>query len=204
MSAQLEAARTFLKQHGGELAAEFREVESGRRRDNERPQLAAALALCRKTKSKLLIARLDRLARNAAFLLSLRDSGVTFVCCDNPAADRFTVAVLAVVAEREAELISERTRAALQAAKRRGIKLGNPKLAKARKEAARSTQKRAEDYAARMAPIIVQLKSKGHVTGLKQTAEVLNVRGFTTPNGKAFTRHSVRRLLARIARKIRP
>ena len=112
MDAQKHAVRSLLA--GAPLVGEFSEVETGKHAG--RPELAKALACCRKHKARLLIAKLDRLARNAAFLLSLRDSGVDFVAADAPHADRFTVGVMALVAEREAEMISQRTKAALQAA----------------------------------------------------------------------------------------
>src|SRR6185369_16291105 len=131
MDAQKTAVQNFLNGGTWELIGEFAEVESGKRK--QRPELDKAIALCRRTGARLVIAKLDRLARNAAFLLNLRDSGVDFVCCDMPFADKLTVGVMALMAEREAEMISQHTKDGLAAAKRRGIKLGNPKLARARK-----------------------------------------------------------------------
>jgi DNA invertase Pin-like site-specific DNA recombinase len=112
-------------------AAKFVEVESGKHSD--RQQLAAALAACKKHKARLVIAKLDRLSRNLAFIAALMESGVEFVAVDNPHANKLTVHILAAVAEHEREMISERTKAALQAAKARGVRLGNPQLAKAAK-----------------------------------------------------------------------
>ena len=107
------------------LVGEFVEVESGRK-DN-RPQLAAALALCRQHKARLVIAKLDRLARSVAFISGLMESGVEFVAADMPEANRFMLHVMAAVAEHEREMISQRTRVALAAAKARGTRLGNPR-----------------------------------------------------------------------------
>jgi hypothetical protein len=122
----LEAQRDAVTNHlnGGRwsLIAEVVEVESGKRSD--RPKLAEALRLCRASKATLVIAKLDRLARNVAFIANLMESGVEFVACDMPQANRFTLHILAAVAEHEAAMISARTKAALAAAKARGIRLG--------------------------------------------------------------------------------
>lgn len=124
----LEAQRTAVLAHigAGQLTEEYTEVESGKKHTN-RPQLLAALQHCRKKKATLVIAKLDRLGRNVAFIAALMESGAEFVCCDNPHANRLMLHMLAAFAEHEAAAISERTRAALAAAKARGVKLGNPK-----------------------------------------------------------------------------
>ena len=111
----------------GVLVGEFTEIESGKRSD--RPELEKALAACKKQKAKLVIAKLDRLSRNLAFIATLMESGVEFVAVDNPHANKLTVHILAAVAQHEREMISERTKAALAAAKRRGTRLGNPHAA---------------------------------------------------------------------------
>ena len=131
LEAQREAVANYLNGGQWTLAAELVEVEGGKR--NDRPQLTAALALCKKLKAKLIVARLDRLSRNLAFLAKLIESGVTFVAADMPHANKMTLQVLAVFAEHEREAISARTKAALQAAKARGVTLGGPKLAEARR-----------------------------------------------------------------------
>ena len=127
IDAQRKAVTDFLNGGSWELVEEFVEVESGKRSD--RPELAKALAACRKHKAKLVIAKLDRLARNVAFIANLMDSKVEFVCCDMPQATRLTIHVLAAVAEHEREMIAKRTKDGLAAAKARGKILGNPKLA---------------------------------------------------------------------------
>src|SRR5271155_3138 len=122
----LEAQREAVSRHvigaQGVIVAEFQEVESGKKTD--RPQIAAALAACRLRHACLVIAKLDRLARNVHFISSLMESGVDFVACDNPHATRLTIHILAAVAEHEREMISARTKAALAAAKARGVALG--------------------------------------------------------------------------------
>jgi DNA invertase Pin-like site-specific DNA recombinase len=120
--AQQEAVRSYLNGGDWKLKGEFEEVESGKRKD--RPKLAEALAACRVHDAKLVIARLDRLARNAHFLLGLKEAGVEFVAVDMPEANHLTVGIMALVAEHTAKVISDNTKAALAAAKRRGKKLG--------------------------------------------------------------------------------
>jgi DNA invertase Pin-like site-specific DNA recombinase len=134
LEAQREAVLAYLNGGSWTMVAEFTEIESGKHAD--RPQLAAALAACKKHKAKLVIAKLDRLSRNLAFIATLMDSGVEFVAVDNPHANKLTVQILAAVAQHEREMISQRTRDALQAAKPRGKRLGNPNLASARQRPA--------------------------------------------------------------------
>src|SRR6516165_11913299 len=118
LEAQQAAIERYARQHGAKIAALYTEVESGKLAD--RPELAKALAHARRSKSTLVVAKLDRLARNVAFLSALMQSRADFVCCDNPHANKLTIHILAAVAEDEAERISARTKAALQAAKARG------------------------------------------------------------------------------------
>src|ERR687895_56401 len=130
MDAQRDVVSRYV-QNRGHVIAEYVEVESGKRHTN-RPQLLAALAECRKRRATLVIGRLDRLARNVAFIANLMESGVDFVAVDMPQATRLTIHILAAVAEHEQEMISTRTKAALAEAKRRGTTLGNPRLEEAR------------------------------------------------------------------------
>lgn len=123
LEAQREAVAEYAAREGLRVVAEYVEVESGKKA--ARPELAKALARCRASKATLVVAKLDRLSRNVAFLSNLMEAGVDFVACDNPTATRFTVHILAAVAEQEAKAISERTKAALAAAKRRGVPLGS-------------------------------------------------------------------------------
>src|SRR5580704_1813705 len=126
LEAQREAVSRYVASvnggAGGVIVADFTEIESGKKSD--RPQIAAALAACRLRRATLVIAKLDRLARNVHFVSSLMESGVDFVACDNPEANRLTVHILAAVAEHEAAMISARTQAALEAARARGVALG--------------------------------------------------------------------------------
>ena len=126
LEAQRAAVAGFLNGGDWTLVQEVLEVESGKR--NDRPALATALKLCRKHRATLVIAKLDRLARNVAFISNLMESGVEFVAVDMPQANRFVVHILAAVAEQEAEAISKRTKAALAAAKARGTKLGGRRV----------------------------------------------------------------------------
>lgn len=124
----LEAQRSAVNHYvsAGVLLSEYTEIESGKQHQN-RPQLHEALHECRRRGATLVIAKLDRLGRNVAFISALMESGTDFVCCDNPHANRLMLHMLAAFAEHEREQISQRTKAALAAAKARGAKLGNPR-----------------------------------------------------------------------------
>lgn len=201
IEAQRKAVADFLNGGNWQLLEEYREVESGKRDD--RPQLAAALAHAKATGATLLIAKLDRLSRNAAFLLGLRDAGVDFVACDMPGANRMTVGIMALVAEQEREMISARTKAALAAAKARGQKLGNPNGARALKgrgnaEAVAALKSRAAAHAARVRPIVEAIRGEG-LTSLNAIAGELNRRGILTANGGQWHATTVRNLLLREA-----
>lgn len=185
LDAQRQAVAGFVGT--GHLVAEFTEVESGKRHTN-RPQLAAALAECRKRRAVLLIARLDRLARNLAFIANLMEGGVDFIAVDMPQATRLTIHILAAVAEHEGEMISKRTKAALAEAKRRGTKLGNPRIEEARAAALRS-------FAAnRPAPEVAALMRgwREQAWSLRRIADELNRLSIRPPRGRQWYASSVR------------
>jgi DNA invertase Pin-like site-specific DNA recombinase len=194
LEAQRAAVEAFARHHGGGIVACFVEVETGKRSD--RPELAKALEAARKAKATLLIAKLDRLARNVAFIADLMDAGVEFLACDQPFASRLTLHILAAVAEDEARRISERTKAALQAAKARGRKLGSPIAAKtvANARAARSAYAAKANEGTRA--IVHDPQVRG-VSGLSEIARCLQARGIKTPAGRrAWQPVQVSRLLA--------
>jgi DNA invertase Pin-like site-specific DNA recombinase len=199
LEAQRKAVMDYLNGGRWKLVAEFVEVESGKH--NDRPQLVAALAACRLHGARLVIAKLDRLSRNAAFLLNLRDAGVKFVAADMPDANEMTIGIMAVVAEAERKMISTRTKAALAAAKARGQKLGNPdnlsnrKLGTERGNAMKA--ERAEARAEDLAPLIVDLRASG-AASLRDLAAGLNERGIPTARGGEWSAVQVSRVLARI------
>ncbi|KAA1052417.1 recombinase family protein [Azospirillum argentinense] len=183
----------------GELLAAHTEVESGKRKD--RPELAKALAACRRHNAVLVVAKLDRLARNVAFISNLMESGVEFVAVDFPQANRLTLHILAVIAEHERESISTRTREALARAKERGVRLGNPHLghdggALSRRGAA-VRQERSARQAVELAPVVRDIRAAG-VTTYAGLAKALNDRGVPTINGRTWSSTTARRLALRI------
>lgn len=202
----LEAQRAAVARHmasvGGELVGEFEEIESGKK--NDRPEIAAALGACRVQRAILIIAKLDRLARNVAFISHLMESGAEFVAADMPMANRLTVHILAAVAEHEREMISARTKAALAAARARGVKLGNPRLVAGDRASAliatlaRKRQARAK--ARDVMPYIEDARLKAGCRTLASLAEALTARGIKTPSGLFnWSPEQVRRVIARAA-----
>jgi len=191
MDAQREAVCRYV-QNRGQIIAEFIEVESGKRHTN-RPQLLAALAECRKRRAVLLIARLDRLARNVAFIANLMDSDVEFVAVDMPQANRLTIHILAAVAEHEREMISQRTKAALAAAKARGKKLGNPNYQEALARARAALGYRPPP--SQVLDLMTDWRQKGDT--LRNIAERLNGVNNRTPQGAKWYPSSVRAALLR-------
>jgi DNA invertase Pin-like site-specific DNA recombinase len=201
LEGQRKAVEDFLNGGHWQLVKEFVEVESGKKTDRQRPVLAEAIKACRLYGAKLVIAKLDRLSRNAHFLLGLKEAGVDFVCADMPSANRLTVGIMAMVAEEEGRMISERTKAALAAARRRGVQLGgynkNPTLtAKARKAGHEANRAKAVARAADLTPTIVELQAAG-ATSLRAIAAGLNERGIPTARGGAWTATQVMRVMER-------
>jgi DNA invertase Pin-like site-specific DNA recombinase len=184
LEAQRKAVLDYLDGGRWSLVQEFVEIESGKH--NERPQLTAALAACKKHRARLVIAKLDRLSRNLAFIAALMESGVEFVAVDNPHANKLTVHILAAVAEHEREMISERTKAALRAAKARGTRLGNPQLAKAAKRGTAAVKANAKQFAANVLPIIEEIERAGF-TSHNAIAAKLNERNVRTARGGKWT-----------------
>lgn len=202
LDAQRTAIQAYADTKQAALVKEFVEVESGK--VNTRPKLAEALHLAKVTGSILVIAKLDRLSRNAAFLLALRDSGVRFIAADMPDANELTVGIMALVAQQEREAISKRTREALQAAKRRGTVLGNPNGAAALRKAGkgnvagiRTLKLQADAHAEALRPVLHSLAAEG-IKSLGGIAKALSERGILTPRGGAWHKTSVSNLLTRL------
>lgn len=190
LDAQREAVKSYLNGGRWELAGEFTEIESGKRKN--RPQLAAALAACRKQKATLVIAKLDRLARNVHFVSGLMESRTDFIAADMPSANKVTVQIMAVIAEEEARAISARTKAALASAKARGVKLGKHGAILGAENSAK-----AKETALSLKPVLDELAAAG-VTSVRGIADALNSRKIPTPSGKSWHSTSVHRLLKRL------
>jgi DNA invertase Pin-like site-specific DNA recombinase len=190
LEAQQKAVQAYM--NGGEwsLVAELTEVETGKRSD--RPELAKALALCRKHKAKLVIAKLDRLSRNLAFIATMMDSGVEFVAVDNPHANKLTLHILAAVAQHEREMIAERTKAALQAARQRGRVLGR----NATERLAPRYSQEALDRARDLEPVLRELSKEG--LSARAIARELTARKIATHKGGTWHAATVLRMLRRI------
>jgi DNA invertase Pin-like site-specific DNA recombinase len=200
LEAQQEAVRSYLNGGSWQLMAEVVEVESGKK--NDRPRLAEALRLCRLHGAVLIIAKLDRLARNVAFISNLMESGVEFTAVDFPQANRLTVHILAAVAEHEREMISRRTKDALAAAKARGKRLGGNRgkvhlvAKKGALASAAIRSGKASRRAADIGPIVEDIRASG-ATSLRQIARALNDRNIKTARGKEWTATQVMRVLDR-------
>lgn len=200
LEGQEAAAAEYARATGGSILRAYTEVETGKRAD--RPELARALADCKRSKAVLVIAKLDRLARNVHFLSGLMEAGVEFVCCDMPSANRLTLHIMAAVAEDEAKRISERTKAALAAYKARGGMLGaarpgayrlkggaNLKAAQRAGEVAREQAKAAYED---LSSVIVGMRTEG--LSLRVIADRLNAQGHTTRRGKPWNQVQVGRV----------
>jgi len=205
LEAQQEAVRRFIS--GAALVVEHQEVESGSRAD--RPALEAALRDCRIHRATLVIAKLDRLARSVAFISRLQEAGVDFVAVDLPHANTFTVQIMAAVAEHERRLIAERTRAALQAAKARGVRLGGRRgehriedhSAKGRAASAAVRTAQADAIASDRAEVIDVIRASG-VHSLQGIARALNDRAVPAPRGGQWTAGQVKRVVERPQRLV--
>lgn len=194
LEAQQEAVTRYLNGGSWDLIEAFTEIETGKGANAlaMRPQLRAALDYARKHNATLVIAKLDRLARNVHFVSGLLETGVDFVAADRPDADRFTLHLEAALAEREARVISERTKAALAAAKRRGVVLGaNGKTLAVRNRA---------EAVERVAPMAGRLKAlRGEGLSLRRIATTLNDEGVSSPGGGAWYPANVQRALERVS-----
>ena len=199
IEAQREALGRFAVSEGFELVRVFVEVETGKGADalDRRPQLAAALAEARRQRCPVAVAKLDRLSHDVQFISSLMAHRVPFLVAELwPDVDPFILHLFAGLAEKERSLIATRTKAALAAAKARGVKLGGPKLAEARRSGAASIKALADRHAANVLPIIREIQRTG-ATSLHQIADALNARGISTPRGGQWYAKSVSNALAR-------
>jgi DNA invertase Pin-like site-specific DNA recombinase len=195
LDAQRAAVAEYLNGGRWTLLNEFTEVESGGK--NDRPQLAKAMALCKLTGARLVIAKLDRLSRDLHFLTGLKGAGVKFVCADMPDATELTIHIYASLAEHERQVISARTKAALAAAKARGQVLGGwrdgPKIDS--HLGVEAVVRQANERAALVQPTIRELQDQG--MSLRQVAAELTAREIETPRGGAWTADAVRRAMQR-------
>jgi len=200
LEAQKKAVSDFLNGGSWQLLAEFVEVESGK--SDERPQLEQALATCELSGATLVVAKLDRLSRNLAFLAKLQESGARFVAADMPEANELTIHIMAAVAQAERKAISTRTKEALAAAKAKGVRLGGNRgnLADLRKGPATSAAVRgrqARERALKVRRQIESIATSGQTNSLRQIAEALNARGITAPRGGRWHAAQVKAVLQR-------
>lgn len=200
LEAQKASVNAFVPD--GSLIAELIEVESGKKAS--RPKLDEACSLCRLKGAVLVVAKLDRLARNAFFLMKLKNAGIRFIACDMPEANEFIVGIMAQVAELEAKMISDRTKAALQAARQRGVKLGNPQnlvpggSAKTARNARTKLVEKADIRARDVATHVKQAKADG-CTSLRSIADRLNGIGIPSPRGGIWYPTSVKNAIERLS-----
>ncbi len=201
LEAQRKAVADYLNGGQWQLVTEVVEIESGKRSD--RPKLEEALRLCRLHNATLVIAKLDRLSRDAHFLLGLEKAGVDFVAADMPSANRLTVGIMAMVADEERRMISRRTKEALAAAKARGKKLGGNRGnlsgggTKGHVASLATRQAKARSRASDLAPVIEELKASGAVS-LRQIAAGLNAKGIRTARGGVWSAMQVQRVMERV------
>lgn len=196
MDAQRESVSQFLNGGSWDVVGEFVEVESGRKTDEQRPQLAAALAACKKHGARLLVAKLDRLARNVFFVSGLMESKVKFVACDLPQANELTIHIMAAFGEYEAKRIGERTRDALAQAKARGVVLGAAGAANLKPNIA-ERQATANAHADRLAPTIAAYRAAGMTQ--RAMVKTLNDSGSRSARGGLWSLVQLQRIIARQA-----
>ena len=195
LEAQRSAVRAYLDGGRWSLIAEFTEIESGKK--NDRPKLLEAMRAAKRHKATLVIAKLDRLARSVAFIAQLMEAGVEFIAVDMPAANKLTVHILAAVAEHEREAISQRTKAALAAAKARGVRLGNPTNLETAQQNSRTVRsKTSEQFVQNAMPIIKEIQATG-LSSLRDITAALNARGVKTARGGEWHPTQVKRVLDR-------
>ncbi len=196
LEAQQTCVANFAQSGHHNIIGAYQEIETGKKA--ERPELRKALAHAKRKKAVLVIAKLDRLARNVHFLSGLMEAGVDFVCCDIPSANRLTLHILAAVAEDEARRISERTKAALAAYKARGGKLGKPEnlTPKAGRRGAAATSAQARTAYAALLPELRQWRAAG--LSYREIAAMLNGGGRTSRIGAPGNRNQVKRVLSRV------
>jgi DNA invertase Pin-like site-specific DNA recombinase len=200
LEAQRQAVARFAQAEGFELIAEFRDVETGKGADAlaKRPQLAAALADAKRHACPVVVAKLCRLSRDVAFISGLMVKRVPFIVAELGAdVDSFMLHIYAAVAEKERSMIAQRTREALAAAKARGVKLGNPEIAKAQVSATEARRRNADAFAANVLPVIREVRSTG--ASLRQIASALNSRGIATARGGTWAATQVRDIIRRAA-----
>lgn len=189
LDAQKQAVQDFLHQFGGELVAEYMEVESGKRID--RPEFTKAADYAELANATLLVAKLDRLSRDLHFVTSLQKRGIRFKLCDLPEIDNLTIHILAAMAEHEARMISVRTKQAMTEAKRRGVVMGNPQLSLLRnRDVTAANQRRVFEqqlWQSKIIKVIQHLMEVEQLDTCQVIADALNARGLTTQRGKAFT-----------------
>lgn len=202
LEAQRHAVLALCQGRGWEVIAERTEVESGK--NDNRPELAAALHQAKVTGATLVVAKLDRLSRSVAFLSALQDSGAKFIAADMPEANELTVHIMAAVAQAERQAISKRTKEALRAAKAAGRKLGNPngaealmRAGKGNRAAVQKIKAGADSHAQDLIPVIADIKASG-VTSLGGIAAELNARHIQTRRGGRWHSSTVANLLARV------
>jgi DNA invertase Pin-like site-specific DNA recombinase len=197
LEAQKAAVIGYVNSIGGQLIAEFEEVESGS--NDARPKLDLALKQAKAKRAMLVIAKLDRLARNVAFISNLMKSGVDFIAADMPHANKLTVHIIAAVAEYEREMISKRTKAALASAKARGVKLGNPRIREISGAGSKAAAREADTFARRIAPTIAAIRQRGSLS-LAEIAAELEHQRIPTQRGRQWTPAGVRNVLNRVQR----